>query len=239
MPRQHVRVPIQVKGLLRAIGQLADSHRFRAYVVGGCVRDWLVGVSRTVDLDITTEGSGVELAHAVAHVLEGTITRHQQFGTATVLSRHLRIDFASCRRETYARPAAYPHVTPGTLRDDLFRRDFTINAMAMVIVHDQFGDLIDPFHGAEDLHRKQLRILHARSFLDDPSRILRGVRFAQRFGLRWERRTHRALQEAIAAGALGWLNRGRLHKELDYMLHEPDPSGCLRSLASLLVPPAH
>ena len=145
-----------------------------------------------------------------------------------------RIAFAPCRREQYAKPAAYPTVRAGTLEDDLFRRDFTINAMAMAIGPRQFGRLVDPFRGAQDLRQRRLRMLHERSFLDDPSRMLRGVRFAQRFGLRWEPRTERAAREALRAGALGRLNAGRLRKELYRILQEPKPRACLEALAALL-----
>ena len=129
-------------------------------------------------------------------------------------------------------------MSPGTLEDDLFRRDFTINAMAVAIAPGRLGMLVDPFQGLRDLHRKTLRMLHGRSFLDDPSRILRGIRFAQRFGLRWERQTQRALKAAIAAGALGRLNAGRLRKELDRMCDEPDPRACFEQFAKLLKPAA-
>jgi tRNA nucleotidyltransferase (CCA-adding enzyme) len=98
----------------------------------------------------------------------------------------------------------------------------------------RFGALLDPFHGARDLRQKRLRILHERSFLDDPSRILRGIRFAQRFGLHWEPRTVRAAREALAANALGWLNAGRLSREMERMLQEPDPLACLQQLGAFL-----
>lgn len=233
---QRVQVPAYIKGLLQRIGRIARRRGVDAYAVGGCVRDWLLGITQTTDLDITVEGHGPELARAVAGHFGGTLTIHEQFGTATVVIRStvLRVDFATCRREVYAKPAAYPRVVAGNLKDDLFRRDFTINAIAMSIAPGRFGTLIDPFDGVSDLRADTLRVLHGRSFLDDPSRILRGVRFAQRFDLRWERQTARAAREAIAAGTLGWLNAGRLHKELDRMCDEPDPRVCFEELASLL-----
>ncbi len=234
--RVSVTIPVTVRSLLRTIGHIADQDRLPAYAVGGCVRDWMLRHRATPDLDITVEGSGVELARHVAKALQGTLTVHEQFGTATVKTRHLRLDVATCRKERYTKPAAYPKVSAGRLRDDLFRRDFTVNAMAVAIVPKRFGELIDPFHGLQDLRRKQLRMLHERSFFDDPSRILRGVRFAQRFGLHWEPTTEEAARRAIVAGALGWLNTGRLRKELDRMLNEPNPRACLRGLAMLLDP---
>ena len=231
-------IPGNVRPLLRQIGRIAEAHGMRAYAVGGCVRDWLLGIRGTTDLDVTIEGSGIEVARAVSLALKGSLQVHQQFGTATVVVRRstkaVRVDIATCRKETYAKPAAYPRVSAGMLKDDLRRRDFTINAMAVAVDPRRFGTLVDPCGGCEDLRTKTLRVLHRRSFLDDPSRILRGVRFARRFGLQWERATQRACREAMAAGALGWLNAGRLRKELDRMRAEPDPRACLDAFASLL-----
>jgi tRNA nucleotidyltransferase (CCA-adding enzyme) len=225
-----------VRGLLEEIGRLAERRETRAYAVGGCVRDWLLGIAETTDLDVAVEGDGIAFARALGRAVGTPVTSHEPFGTATLLLEkpRLRVDVATCRKETYAKPAAYPRVAPGTLRDDLRRRDFTINAMALAIDPRRFGTLVDPFGGRRDLRTKTLRVLHRRSFLDDPSRILRGVRFAQRFGLRWERATWRACREAVAAGALGWLNAGRLRRELDRMRGEPGPRACLDALASLL-----
>jgi tRNA nucleotidyltransferase (CCA-adding enzyme) len=146
----------------------------------------------------------------------------------------MRLDIASCRKETYREPAAYPKVSQGTLRDDLFRRDFTINAMAMALNADRFGVLVDPFHGLRDLTRQRLRILHAKSFLDDPSRILRAARLAPRFHLHLEQRTARKVSWALARGLLGRLNRGRLRKEFERMAAEPNPRACLACLGRWL-----
>ena len=245
-----VQVPPHIKPLLQDIGRRAGQLKMPTYAVGGCVRDWLLGIAETVDLDVTVEGRGIDMAQAAARALHGTLTVHQQFGTATVTLPNdgrrraasvrcaLRVDFATCRKETYAKPGAYPRVSRGTLRDDLFRRDFTINAMAVAIAPGRFGVLIDPFGGARDLRMKTLRVLHERSFLDDPTRILRGVRLLQRFALTWEPRTKRLAREAVRLDALGWLNTGRLRRELDRMLTEPDPRCCLWELAALLDAPA-
>ena len=242
-----LRIPRQAEPLLRRIGRIADERGLAAYAVGGCVRDWLLGIAGTPDLDVTVEGDGIELARAAGRFLGGALTVHQQFGTATRRlrrpssggrrsgpSRPLRVDFATCRRDTYARPAAYPKVARGTLEDDLFRRDFTTNAMAVALSPARFGALVDPFHGSRDLRRHAVRILHPRSFLDDPSRILRGIRFVRRFSFRWDPATERAANAALAAGALGWLNPGRLLRELDRMRREPDPLTCFQELATLL-----
>ena len=234
---QRVLIPQHIEPLLRHIGRLADQMHMPAYAVGGCVRDWLLGLEDAQDLDVTVEGNGIDLARAVGQGLSAPVTVHQQFGTATIAMRgtcRRRLDIATCRRETYARPAAYPRVEPGTLSDDLFRRDFTINAMAVVLAPARYGALVDPFHGARDLGMKRLRILHPRSFLDDPSRILRGIRFRHRFGLRWTPQTARTMREALASGVLSRLNAGRLQRELDRMCDEPNPPACFQELAALL-----
>lgn len=227
-------MPAAVRPLLARIGRLAEARHMRAYAVGGCVRDWLLRRGPLVDLDVAVEGDGIILAKAAAAALRARVEAHTQFGTASLhAGAARRVDFATCRTESYARPAAYPKVAPGPLEADLFRRDFTINAMAVALAPAAFGTLVDPFGGAADLRRRQLRILHPRSFVDDPSRILRGIRFAVRFGLRWEPATARAARAAVAQGALGWLNVGRLHRELDRMLAEEDPRACLQRLAEL------
>ena len=229
-----IRIPPRVRPLLQRIGQIAEGQGVSAYAVGGCVRDWCRGITTVKDLDVTVEGNGIAMAHVLAHALGGTVTAHEPFGTATLQlpGGKGRVDIASCRKEVYARPAAYPTVSAGTLEDDLFRRDFTVNAMALALNPGRFGALIDPFHGARDLRQKRLRILHERSFLDDPSRILRGIRFAQRFKLHWEVRTARAARSALAANALGRLNTGRLRREMERVIEEPDPLACLQQLTT-------
>jgi tRNA nucleotidyltransferase (CCA-adding enzyme) len=231
---ERVEVPAVVRGMLRRIGQIATRQGTPAYAVGGCVRDWLLGIKQTVDVDVVADGDGIALAREVRRRLGGSVTEHAQFGTSTLRLGSRRVDFASCRRETYATPGAYPKVSPGTLREDLFRRDFTVNAMAVALSPPHFGTLVDPYGGRSDLGRRRLRVLHGRSFQDDPSRILRGVRFARRFALRWDPGTRRALRQALCAGALGWLNAGRWHKELERMLEEPQPRACLEDLARLI-----
>lgn len=230
---QRVPIPRAVRPLVEEVGRLAEAQGMAAYAVGGGVRDWLLGLRRTPDLDVTVEGDGIALARVLAEHLGGSCAAHAQFGTATVTCRGgWRLDVATCRTETYARPGAYPRVSRGRIEDDLFRRDFTINAMAIALSPGRFGALVDPFQGARDLRARRLRVLHPRSFLDDPSRILRGLRLRHRFGLTWESATARALDEAMAAGALGWLNRGRLEKELRLLQREPHPGACLRELTS-------
>lgn len=232
--QNQVRVPQRIKPILQQIGKMAEVNHQQAYAVGGCVRDWLLGKLATVDWDVAVEGNALVLARKVSESLKGSLVEHAQFGTATVAAKGWSIDFATCRRESYASPAAYPKVVPGSLQDDLFRRDFTINAMAVCLSADKFGQLIDPFVGYGDLQDKQLRLLHARSFEDDPSRILRGIRFAQRFGFSWEPDAQKAAIAAIAQGLLGRLNAGRMAKELEHMADEPNPGACVAALASFI-----
>lgn len=231
------------------LGEMAQERGVLAYAVGGCVRDWWLEMPRVTDLDVAIEGDGLAFAKLAARELGAHVTSYEQFGTATlslpstVHSRYgkhaaegetLRIDVATCRKERYPKPAAYPTVSPGTLRDDLFRRDFTINAMAMMMTPEAFGTLVDPFGGLNDLKTRRLRTLHAKSFLDDPSRILRAARFVSRYGLSLESKTARWLTQAVAAGALERLNRGRLRKEFTRMSEEPNPLACLACLSQWL-----
>jgi len=233
---KQVRVPKPIEPWLRRLGRLAEAQGLETYAVGGCVRDWLLGAARVTDLDVCMVGDGIAFAKAAARRLGASVVVHEPFGTATLERRPagLRIDVAGCRKETYAKPAAYPTVSPGTLREDLFRRDFTINAMAMAIGPQAFGRLVDAFGGRRDLQAKRLRVLHAKSFVDDPSRILRAARFAARDGLLLEPQTARWLRQALAAGLIARLNRGRIRKELRRMLEEPDPVACLAQLGRWL-----
>ena len=231
------RIPQRWLPLLREVGALAAAEDAAAYAVGGCVRDWLLG--RPVrELDVMVEGDSLAAARALASAHRGTVREHPQFLTATVEyhagRRRQRVDVAACRQETYRAPAAYPRVSPGTLHDDLRRRDFTVNAMAMSLAPATFGALIDDYHGRDDLAARVIRALHARSFEDDPSRILRAIRFAERLQFTIEPQTAAWMREALHKGWLSRLNCGRLRKELLAMLAEPDPLACLRALGRQL-----
>ena len=230
-------LPKDIRPIVNKIAKLAEKRRCKAYLVGGFVRDILLGV-KNLDVDIAIEGDALELAKYASSKMDTALVLHKRFGTASIFVKisqgHFRIDITTARKERYAAPAAYPKVTPGTLRDDLLRRDFTINAMAMAITPEAFGRVIDPFGGARDLRAKRLKILHRHSFVDDPSRILRGARFLERFGLTLEPVTARALRRAIDEGWLARLNRGRLRKELERLTQEPDPIACLTRMGRWL-----
>ena len=167
--------------ILEEIGRKADEQGSLAYVVGGFVRDILLR-RRNLDIDVVVEGDALLLAKMYAQQHQASLTIHNRFGTAVVkLTEGYRVDFATARKERYLHPGALPIVEKGVIRDDLFRRDFSINAMAVRINRDSWGQLVDEFGGLEDIKNKKIRVLHEKSFIDDPTRILRAVRFERRF----------------------------------------------------------
>lgn len=216
--------------LARDIGRLAEGHQYSAYLVGGIVRDLLLG-KKNLDLDIVIEGDGIEFAQKLASRINSRLICHKQFGTATLhLADHSKIDIATARKETYAFPGALPEVTPGTIKDDLLRRDFSINTMAIQLNPSHLGELIDFYHGEEDLKNKQIRVLHDLSFVDDPTRILRAIRFKERFGFRWETNTQRLLKEAINQRVFTTIKGPRLFAEAVRLLKEPSPKKYILSV---------
>jgi tRNA nucleotidyltransferase (CCA-adding enzyme) len=189
----------------------------RVWVVGGAVRDLLLGDPAAVDLDLVIEGDAVEVARQVAVALDGVLTVHDRFGTASVEAGGHVYDLATARAESYARPGALPEVRPGTLEEDLLRRDFTVNAIA-VSFEGRVAAAPDAF---SDLDARLLRVLHERSFLDDPTRLLRLVRYATRLGFAVEAETASLADAAVAGGALATVTPTRLGGELRLLLREP------------------
>jgi tRNA nucleotidyltransferase (CCA-adding enzyme) len=182
-----------------------------AYLVGGAVRDLLLGRARA-DLDVAVEGQVGELAGR----LGGEVRTHERFATAAVLVDGLQVDLAATRSETYAHPGALPEVRPAPLSADLARRDFTVNAMAVPLAGDP--ELIDPHRGLEDLRRGELRVLHTRSFVDDPTRALRAARYAARYDFALERET----AELLRRTDLNTVSRDRAEVELRKLAGEPE-----------------
>jgi len=191
-----------------------------AYVVGGSVRDGLIGRPH-LDLDVVVEG---EIAPLVQR-LGGDATEHERFGTAVVEVGAAEVDVARARSETYPHPGALPEVSPASLDADLGRRDFSINAMAFPLSGD--GELIDPHGGLEDLRAGVIRILHERSFADDPTRALRAARYLARFGFRLEEETERLLRQAD----LSSVSEDRVTAELARIAAEERPSAALALVA--------
>jgi tRNA nucleotidyltransferase (CCA-adding enzyme) len=192
-----------------------------AWLVGGAVRDLMLG-GTSVDLDVAIEGDAREVARELAARLSGEAREHERFGTATVRAGDLVVDLASTRRETYAQPGALPDVEEAPLDEDLARRDFTINAMAVSLNEPRIGELRDPHGGRGDLEAGVIRILHPKSFVDDPTRLLRAIRYESRFGFRMDDETERLAREAIAAGAPSTVSGARIRDELLDMLGETE-----------------
>ena len=219
--------------LVGQVRTLAIEAGVAAYLVGGPVRDHLLGVP-VKDLDIAIVGSAPSLARRLADALGGRVTVHPRFRTATVWPANgsPAVDLVTARRETYARPGALPDVAPGTIADDLGRRDFTINAMAIPICGDD-TDLVDPHGGSADLEAGIVRTLHRDSFVDDPTRMFRAVRYEQRFGFRIDDTTLADMQSALDAGAMATVTGPRIDNELGRLIGERKPLAGLRRATEL------
>ena len=214
------RLPAGVLRTLTRLGRLADEYGVSAYLVGGCVRDLLLGV-KNLDLDIVVEGQAIKFAQFLQTKKDLDLIKHQRFGTAALkLANGFKIDLASARKECYSSPAVLPQVSPSNIQEDLRRRDFSINALAAKINRDQFGKLFDFFAGARVLAQGEIRILHEQSFIDDPTRILRAIRFEQRLNFKIEAQTFKLMRKAIALGLLKNLSRFRLGREFILFLKE-------------------
>jgi tRNA nucleotidyltransferase (CCA-adding enzyme) len=209
--------------LLPALDGLAP-----AFLVGGAVRDLLLG-RQTVDLDVAIEGDARSVARELAERLGGEAKEHERFGTATVRAGHLVVDLATTRRETYAEPGALPDVQPAGLAEDLGRRDFTINAMALDLNGADVGRVEDPHGGRDDLAAGVIRVLHGQSFIDDPTRLLRALRYEARFRFRMDENTERLAREAAAGAGFSTVSGARVRDELLDLLREPEaPSAVAR-----------
>lgn len=217
------KLPKEILDLIHLASNVSSRKKMPAYLVGGFVRDLILGV-KNLDLDIVVEGDGIAFADDLAHLLNAKIIRHKRFGTATIPHKcHLKIDIATARREFYPAPAHLPVVESSGLKDDHFRRDFTINAMAISISRDSFGQLIDFFKGQVDLRDKLIRIMHDVSFIDDPTRILRAIRFEQRYNFRIENLTLKRMKESVGLKMLEKVEPQRIRDELILILKEEFP----------------
>jgi tRNA nucleotidyltransferase (CCA-adding enzyme) len=202
------------------------------YLVGGAVRDVLIGRPSS-DLDLLVEGDAVGFAQRLADTLGGTCRAHRDFGTAVVTSQEGEIDVATARTESYAKPAALPDVAFATLGEDLERRDFTVNAIAASLKEEDFGRLIDPHDGRADLAAATIRVLHDGSFVDDPTRIFRAIRYENRFGFRMDEHTEELARTSLRQGFVGELSSTRLRDELVALLDEEHVAHTIERLADL------
>jgi tRNA nucleotidyltransferase (CCA-adding enzyme) len=206
---------------------VAQEKGIRPYLVGGPVRDLLLG-RLAIDIDLTLEEGGSTFARSLAKAVEGRVRSFPQFLTYKVLADGLpEFDIATTRKERYRKPGALPTVMAGKLRDDLVRRDFSINAIALDLADET---LHDPTGGVSDLHSRVVRVLHGGSFADDPTRIFRAVRLACRLGFSLDENTARLMHEAIDDGALSTVSRERLWRELFLAIDEPKAPAILTEL---------
>jgi tRNA nucleotidyltransferase (CCA-adding enzyme) len=225
--REHIDAPsLQA---LEVATKLAESGGLPLYLVGGAVRDLLLETGQ-VDVDLVVEGDAIAIATLLAEKTNARLVTHPRFGTAVVRTKELRIDLASARAERYERPGVLPSVRRSTIDDDLARRDFTVNAMALRLTGPNAGTLLDPFGGRSDLQERRIRVLHPESFRDDPTRLLRAVRYAGRMGFEIERGTQALLRRDRAY--LDKVSGARLRRELELIASEPHAGRILAAAES-------
>lgn len=226
-------LPQGLRELLMLARDAANDLGYSLYVVGGFVRDLLLDAP-TLDLDLVVEGDAIRMARRLAEQVDGYVRSHARFGTAKVVLHKERgegvpsaLDFVTARTEFYESPTMLPQVERSSIKQDLYRRDFTINTMAVCLDRGRYGELLDHYGGLRDLQEMRIRVLHNLSFVEDPTRILRAVRFEQRLGFSMEERTAELIADAIEL--LGHVTGERLRNELFLMLKEAEPEkGLLR-----------
>ncbi len=219
--------------LLKTLGEVAQETGCHAYAVGGFVRDLLLHI-KNLDLDVVIEGDGLAYAKKLTKKLGGKVRTHEKFGTAVVkLPDGLKIDIATARLEYYEYPAAMPTVELSSIKLDLYRRDFTINAMAIHLNPDTFGTLVDFFNCQNDLKDRQIRILHNLSFVEDPTRIFRAIRFEQRMGFKIGKHTEKLIKNAVKMELFDRFFGQRFFNELTFILSEENPLPAINRMADL------
>ncbi|MFB3884296.1 MAG: CBS domain-containing protein [Thermodesulfobacteriota bacterium] len=224
------RFPDRLHNLLVEFGRVGDELGYSVYAVGGFVRDLLMRVEN-FDVDIVVEGDGIRLAEEFEKKFPCRIRTHKKFGTAIILfPDNLKIDVATARLEVYDSPAALPTVERGSIRMDLYRRDFTINTLAIQLNPKAFGELIDFFGGVKDIKDKVVRVLHNLSFVEDPTRVFRAIRFEQRLGFQIGKPTQSLMRNAVKMGFMDRLSGGRVLSELVLILEEENPVPALRRM---------
>ncbi|AEH50411.1 CBS domain-containing protein [Pseudothermotoga thermarum] len=223
-------LPREIYNLLKTFGQFGDEVGLNVYVVGGFVRDLLMD-NPSFDIDLVVERDGLKFAEHAAEKLKATLVKHDKFLTASLFFNGRRVDVATARIEYYEAPTELPQVEISTIRKDLYRRDFTINAMAIKLNHKDFGLLLDFFGGQEDIQNKKIRCLHTLSFIEDPTRILRAVRFEVRFDFTIEEETERLMREAIHQGYLEKVSGQRIRQEFEKIVQEIKAVKAIKRLA--------
>ncbi len=224
----------QKKSVLNKTINFFVKSNFHAYLVGGYVRDTTLGI-KPIDIDIVVEGNAIKAAKALNLKLKGKLCIYKEFGTASIITKAERIDLASARVEKYPSPAKLPHVYPSTIIEDLNRRDFTTNAMAMSISKEDFGEIFDPFNGLEDIKKGLIRVLHKNSFNDDPTRIFRALRYKNRFGFKIEKKTKILIKEAIDKKMIKQLTGQRILNEIRLIFTEKKYQETIKDLSDLII----
>lgn len=224
------KFPPEIYSLLKLSGEVAAELGFQAYLVGGSVRDLLRG-EQNLDLDIVIEGDGIVFSRAIGEQLHAKVRAHQKFGTAQIFLQDFKLDVATARTEYYESPAALPKVETSSIKKDLYRRDFTINTLAVKLNPNDFGILLDFFGGQRDLREKTIRVLHNLSFVEDPTRAFRAVRFSERFGFKISKHTENLIKSTIEMNLFDKLSGPRLYEELLLSFKETDPIRTLKRIS--------
>jgi len=224
------RLSPRIFDMLQVIGEKADELGCNAYVVGGFVRDLFL-YRTNEDLDIVIEGDGIVFAKKYAKFVNARIHSYEKFGTAVIIFQDgFKIDVASARMEYYKFPAALPTVEMGSIKLDLFRRDFTVNTLAIQLKPNKFGLLIDFFSAQKDIKEKSIRVLHNLSFVEDPTRVFRAIRFEQRFGFSIGKLTSGLIENAVKMDFFKRLSGRRVFAELRQILEEENPLAAIKRL---------
>jgi len=224
------RFPEEIYKILKTSGEIAEGMGFSAYLVGGAVRDLLMG-QKNLDIDIVIEGDGILFAKELAERLKTKIKSHERFGTAHMKLDGLSLDVATARTEYYESPAALPKVVTSSIKKDLYRRDFTINTLAVKLNSKGFGLLIDFFGGQRDIREKTIRVLHNLSYVEDPTRAFRAIRFSERFGFKLSKHTENLIKSALQMDLFKRLSGSRLYDELILSFLETNPVRTLMKLS--------
>ena len=232
LSRLESSLPPSGLALFQAVVRTAQDFGTPLFLVGGGIRD-LLREEPLTDLDAAVEGDAIGLASEAAARTGARLKPHRRFGVATLELGGGRIDLATARTEVYSRPGVLPKVSPGSIVDDLSRRDLTVNAMALALTGETAGTLVDPLGGEKDLDEGLVRALHLNSFIDDPTRLLRAARYEVRLGLSLEKDTETWLGEAVRAGALDTVSGDRVRNELGLAFREPDPLETLNRFKEL------
>mgnify|MGYP005840197357 CR=1 FL=1 len=219
MARLRSLVKKKKKSVLNKIVHFFSHSSYQTYFVGGIIRDTILKRD-TKDVDLIIEGNVVKAGNELNTILNGKLESHKDFGTITIYKDNMRFDLAMARKEVYRTPGALPIISKANIDEDLARRDFTINAIALSISNNSCGQIFDPFDGITDIKKGLIRILHKKSFFDDPTRIFRALRYKNRLGFKLESNTEKLLKDSISKGMLEKISKQRIINELKLIFME-------------------